>query len=121
MPFDWKEFLNLSRFLAGQSAAGLDVEAAHRSAVSRAYYAAFCHARNYAQDREGFAPEYDSSDHQGVRNHLRSRAGFSGIPSKLDALRQRRNRSDYNDSVPSLSNDLAAAMREAEDVLARLL
>lgn len=121
MSFDWKEYLNLARFLAAEPGISFDQEAASRSAVSRAYYAAFCHARNYARDRHGFSPKGDPSDHPEVRTHFKKRAGFQKIALGLDRLRQRRNMADYENSVPSLPGDLAAALREAADVLARLV
>jgi len=55
MAFDWREYFKLSQFLQGQGVS-FTQEAAFRCAVSRAYYAAFCHARNYARDRLGFSP-----------------------------------------------------------------
>lgn len=121
MSFDWKQYLTLSRFLAGERGITFDREAAFRSAVSRAYYAAFCHARNYARDRHGFSPKGDVHDHHQLRLHFKNRAGFQRIAFGLDRLRQRRNSADYNDSVPSLPKDLAAALKEAADVLARLV
>lgn len=111
MAFDWREYLNLARFLHGQGN-----EAAFRSAVSRAYYAAFCHTRNYARDRHGFAPTYKSDDHQLVRNHFRGR-GMTQIAQKLDSLRQWRNRCDYDDTVSNISHLLTSATHEAQKVL----
>jgi hypothetical protein len=49
--FDWVEFLALANDLRGRLGALYSEEAANRTAVSRAYYAAFCHARNYAENR----------------------------------------------------------------------
>jgi RNA-splicing ligase RtcB len=54
MPFDWREYLNLARQLAGLQGSDYSQEAVERSAVSRAYYAAFCWARNYAEKNRGF-------------------------------------------------------------------
>jgi hypothetical protein len=54
MPFDWREYLNLARQLAGLQGSDYSQEAVERSAVSRAYYAAFCWARNYAEKNLGF-------------------------------------------------------------------
>lgn len=45
MNFDWEEYFNLAKELAGTTE-----EAKLRSAVSRAYYSAFCLARNYLRD-----------------------------------------------------------------------
>ena len=51
MSFDWKEYLNLAYFLSGRREKTYSPEGGYRSAVSRAYYAAFCYARNHARDR----------------------------------------------------------------------
>lgn len=40
--FDWEEYLELAKFLNRR-----DDEASKRSAISRAYYASFCVARNW--------------------------------------------------------------------------
>ncbi len=69
MAFDWREYLDLARSLT-QPGTGFTQEAALRCAMSRAYYAAFCHARNYARDHHGFMPAYDPSDHKLVRDHF---------------------------------------------------
>jgi uncharacterized protein (UPF0332 family) len=48
--FDWREYLNLARFLLYLESLGISKEALYRCAVSRAYYSAFGWARNYAED-----------------------------------------------------------------------
>ena len=45
MRFDWREFLDLAYFW-GRGDTRYSQESAYRSAVSRAYYAAFCYACN---------------------------------------------------------------------------
>jgi hypothetical protein len=51
MNFDWTEYLNLAKeliALAGKKDKQLSCpEAKYRSSISRAYYAAHCHGRNY--------------------------------------------------------------------------
>jgi len=120
MPFDWKEYLGLSRFLATEPGIAFSEEAAFRSAVSRAYYAAFCHARNYARDRQGLTPKYDVNDHRLVRDHFRARPGGTGIASSLSRLRQWRNDCDYCDTVSSLPDMVKAAIGQAQHVLSKL-
>ena len=63
MGFDWREYLILAQFLQGHSEIKYSEEAARRAAVSRAYYAAYCHARNYARDKLNFVPERKGIDH----------------------------------------------------------
>ncbi len=60
MSFDWQRYLVIAQNLSAQAAASTDSEALCRSAVSRAYFGAYCHARNYAKDFLGFDPREDS-------------------------------------------------------------
>src|SRR5205807_9527346 len=70
MAFDWYAFPELARSL-GQNAAALGEEAARRSSVSRAYYAAFCFVRDYARDNLGFQARDEAADHGALRARLR--------------------------------------------------
>jgi uncharacterized protein (UPF0332 family) len=49
MSFNWYEYFDLAQFLHtnGNNLTKVTQESAYRSAVSRAYYVAFCHAREY--------------------------------------------------------------------------
>ena len=118
MSFDWTEYLKLARYLHGEPST-YSQEAAYRSAASRAYYAAFCHARNYAQDQHGFAPNYRAEDHKDLRSHFEC-WGMGGIARKLDSLRQWRNRCDYRDTVSNISRLAASAIKDADAVISRL-
>ena len=66
MPFDWKGFLALAHELQRQAATAAEPEPLLRSAVSRAYFAAYCHARNYARDYLSFDPREDVDDHGSI-------------------------------------------------------
>ena len=120
MSFDWEEYISLALFLHGYGGSSFTQEAAFRCATSRAYYAAFCYARNYARDQHGFSLTHRPRDHELVRNHFRSR-GMSDIASKLDELRQWRNICDYDDTIfsniPSL---VASAIAEAQAIINNL-
>jgi len=87
MAFDWSEYLALARHLQGQESSRFSQEAALRCSISRAYYAAFCHARNYARDRQGFVPTDRAQDHGLVRQHFKGRGNVI-IATSLDQLRQ---------------------------------
>lgn len=119
MAFDWTDYLSLARLLQAQAHPGISQEAFLRCAVSRAYYAAFCHARNYARDRHGLAPRYNGDDHSLVRRHFQTRRE-KGVASKLADLRAWRNMCDYNDVLPDLPAMLAKALAEAQKVIAIL-
>lgn len=117
MAFDWREYLQLSRFLEDGKTSYIR-EAALRCGVSRAYYAAFCHARNYARDNEGFVPKYDRRDHQLLRDHfITSREGMT---LQLEQLRQWRNSCDYKDELRGLSGLIPSAIEYAQDIINEL-
>lgn len=120
--FDWREFLELAELLAGPAGDSVAVqlsEATHRSAVSRAYYAAFCHARRYAQRNLGYLPRYTAADHGSLRRHYDAH-GLSAIADDLDKLRDWRNECDYDDVVVDLGTKLADGLEKAEAVIQAL-
>jgi hypothetical protein len=121
--FDWRDFLALAERL-GDSPVGSTVsiivdEAAQRSAVSRAYYAAFCHARVYAVQRLGFVPTNSPNDHGRLRAHYRARRMYL-VASRLDRLRLQRNFCDYDDMVPLLPGIVPSALIDAAVVIRQL-
>jgi hypothetical protein len=120
MPFDWHDYLDLARWLEANTPPGTSDEAAKRTAISRAYYAAFCYARNYARHYLGFVPRDDETDHGRLRAHLRQRRRH-GTADKLDSLRDARNQCDYDDNVTEdLAAMLGTALREADYVFQSL-
>ena len=119
MPFDWKEYLDLAKLLQNQKRNGYSQEAEFRSAVSRAYYAAFCHARNFIRNYEDFIPSNNADDHFSVREYLRQQRKFD-IADNLNALRRWRNRCDYEDIVENLSDLLIDALKNAQEVIDKL-
>jgi hypothetical protein len=116
MAFDWSEYLTLARHLQGQVNGSFGQEAALRCAISRAYYAAFCHARNYARDCQGFAPTYKAQDHGLVREHFKRRGNVI-IATSLDQLRQWRNQCDYDDSIPNLALMCVGSILRAQEII----
>ncbi len=121
MRFEWREFLELARDIQNYSGPGYSREAAWRTAVSRAYYAAFCHARNYAEANLGFQPNRDWTDHRGLREHFQKLGQpWINIAARLQRIRRWRNDCDYSDVVPDLPNLVKFAIKEAEDVIAQL-
>lgn len=118
MAFDWGEYLDLAQALL-QPVAGVTPEAALRCAMSGAYYAAFCHARNYARDHHGFVSAHDPSDHLLVRDHY-SRQGMHGVARILSQLRQWRNLCDYSDTLYNLRTLAPIAITRAQQIFAAL-
>src|ERR1044071_8652957 len=102
MPFDWKELITVAEFLQNQSNSNCPQEAVLRSAISRAYYAAFCHARNYALNRPNMNDrliiQRDDNIHEKVPDYFRDKRNFK-IANTLRKLRIWRNQCDYNGEI----------------------
>ena len=116
MRFDLRQYFTLARELASHP----DNEAAMRSAISRAYYAAYNTAARHKGTR-GVAATREGS-HRGVWEELRRsgnidwrRAGNKG----RDFLELRR-AADYEDEVSNLRNGMYGALNTADEIL-RLL
>ena len=116
MSFEWRDFLSVAHSLNLEMGPSAVPEACARSAVSRAYYAAFCHARNYARDVYGYTPTNDPNDHWRVRKQFVQRKQ-SAVASQLDELRKWRNRCDYRDDVSNVTGIPAKALKAAQKVL----
>jgi hypothetical protein len=120
MPFDWKQYVELSAFLQQLANHGSIQEAMLRCALSRAYYGAFCYARNYARDCLGFEPRSDGEDHGRLREHLKKSKRWL-VSEKLERLRDWRNECDYEDQLSfDAQSALGAALGEAHYVFAGL-
>jgi len=101
--FPWPEYLNLSRNIVQNIQAFNNQESVHRCAVSRAYYSAFCSARNYARDFQNFKPTERGRDHSLVIDHFKNN-GMVDIAFKLLDLKGWREKSDYQDN--SMNNNI---------------
>jgi len=118
MPFAWIEYLALARYLQNHEHSSFVQEAALRCAVSRAYYAAFCHSRNYARDHQGFVPNHKGDDQRRIKEHFKTRDVT--IAQALQRLREWRNYCDYDDTVPGLIEILPRAITEAQKIFSKL-
>jgi uncharacterized protein (UPF0332 family) len=120
MPFDWTEFLALARDLGRRSGPSYSTEAASRTSVSRAYYAAFCHARNHAENRFGFRRTGTGRDHSSLRNHLKNLSeGWLEIAEYLEDLQMWRGKCDYDDDIENLDVLVSSAIETAEKIIQR--
>ena len=110
---NWRDFLALAARLAANA-----TEADWRTAVSRAYYAAFHVARQLLADLNFTVPRADRA-HQYLVFRL-SNCGESAVEQAgrdLETLRRLRNRADYDD-VPAVTQAQAvAAVRLAEGII----
>ena len=96
---------------------GNDGEAHKRSAVSRAYYAMFCTARNELRETIGdYRPPECGSEHKYVWNSYREDRhprGTRQIGVLGNRLRRYRNKADYCDIIVDLPDLLESAMDDA--------
>jgi len=98
-----------------------NAEEFERTAVSRAYFGAFCYARNYAIAFLRFTPRDLNEDHGRLRNHLWERKR-QGDAKRLQRLRQWRNDADYLNDLPwdDVRKTVESALADAERVFESL-
>ncbi len=123
MSFSWGDYHTLATTLVTQSTSLGSEDACLRSAISRAYYAAFVSARNLGRDRGYFVPTGRGTDHGLVRNYFRFHRDrrFRAIGANLDRLLQDRAKADYDDVVTgNLPAKAAQCLRSSGEVPAEL-
>ena len=118
MAFDWKSLVEVAKELSRQAAGSSHPEAFYRSALSRAYFGAYGHAREYAAKFLGFVPRQASEDHGRLRAHLQ-RKRRSGDADRVGILRQLRNEADYESEFPT-PPDWASAVVKAVSLAERV-
>jgi uncharacterized protein (UPF0332 family) len=113
MAFDPNEFFDLSKRLIG--ALG-QTEVVLRTAVGRAYYAAFLSARAKSPPHLLTVGRGPSDAHWIVRSAMK-RINHPEIASKLETLATIRRTCDYDMSTPVTQTDFDEAIQLAENVL----
>jgi uncharacterized protein (UPF0332 family) len=112
--FDWQDFLRVAEDLAARGD-----EAALRSAISRAYYAAFCSARNYLRDVQGRTIPKTGAAHRIVWDEFEAGSDNSRrqVATLGVRLRRSRNRADYDDELARVADIANDAIHNANNVL----
>ncbi|MFN4817115.1 MAG: HEPN domain-containing protein [Pseudanabaena sp.] len=91
-------------------------EAYYRSAISRAYYAAFCVTKNYLEEHHITIPRKES--HIFVANELKNNRNTRKIAAVFISLRDYRNIADYDDKTPSgLANIAKQSTRNSQLII----
>lgn len=113
---NWRDFLLLASRLATAT-----TEADWRTAVSRAYYAAFHVARRLIADLRFTVPRADRA-HQYLVFRLSnsSESAVEQAGRDLDTLRRLRNRADYDETPAVTQPQAAAAVQLAEGIVKAL-
>jgi len=90
MSFNWREYIDLAQDLLNRAE-----ESCYRSSISRAYYGAFCLARN----RKGYKKYAGAEVHRKVINAYKNsiHRNEQNIGRILDKLRRARNDADYDE------------------------
>ena len=110
---NWRDFLSLATRLAAGA-----TEADWRTAVSRAYYAAFHVARRLFADLNFTVPRADRA-HQYLVFRLSnsSESAVEQVGRDLETLRRLRNRADYDETPAFTQAQAAAAVEIAEGII----
>lgn len=123
MSFAWNDFLTLADGLLRNLPSPGSEESRFRTAISRAYYAAFCSARATAASQDGLMISYAGEDHNRVTAHFR----FARDPLRrkigwdLKRLRDFRNQADYDDVMIGTPRSLAqSSVALAQNILTAL-
>lgn len=123
MSFDWSEYLTLAQELTSAAVTSPIQEAHLRAAISRAYYAAFCKARNFLLAKDGYLTPRGMNAHWDVVDKFErsSDMGRRKVGTLLRSLKGIRNLVDYKETFPG--NQLGrtqGVLLEAEQII-RLL
>lgn len=101
MSFDWIDYYTLADELSKKrnDKSSVNEEAACRSAVSRAYYAALHICKDFLVNKYNLDPKYELTYlHQKVPEALKDR-GYGRIGNNLQRLKKERRKADYEDYI----------------------
>jgi len=123
MSFDWAEYFYLAQELNGTPTMPYSEEAKLRAIISRAYYAAFCQARNHLRDTTSYIPSRTKDTHWEVITHFRDNRNSERrkIGQDLGRLFEYRKQADYEDDYRgSLPINTQTALTLTGRILTRL-
>ena len=118
MRFDWYQFLLLARELLNMRTLRSLRAALQRTAISRAYYAAFSTARKYLREVEGVNTIRQDA-HQFVINYFLNStdSDYFDIGEQLKTLLTARNKADYDEVFVGLQNQAQKMVALADDTI----
>jgi uncharacterized protein (UPF0332 family) len=122
MSFDWSQYLNLAKELAGEQTTPANQEAKLRDAISRAYYAAFILARNHLRDKQAHIIPTTGDVHGYVWQQFKLNPDSAPqlVADSLKRLRKFRRQADYVDIFPGLSGIALTALTLSEEIISTL-
>lgn len=120
--FNWVHFIDLANSLLNYGDSNL-IEASYRASISRAYYGAFCMARNVASKKGWINIKNSSEDHKLVKNYYKDRKDNTRkqIGINLDRLHKARKGADYEDICANPDKTALKCVRQAQDIKNKLL
>jgi hypothetical protein len=117
--YDWADYLNVAKALVAAVAG----EGAERSAISRAYYAGYGKASEYAQSK-GLSLAGKGNKHEMVWEWYRAAPGKSkihaGIAQDGQRLKRWRVKADYHANFSGCTSTVSMAFSTAESILTNL-
>jgi uncharacterized protein (UPF0332 family) len=118
MMFDWYQYLVLAEHLYDNRDTFSDREACLRTVISRAYYAAFSSARNFARDLDGLVLDENAQDHGSVKRHYIRAPDRKNkqVGNFLEKLRDSRNKADYLDTIDELEKLAETSIYQSKQV-----
>ena len=122
MSFNWTDYHRLAKALQSDPESPGPEEASLRSAISRAYYATFCTARNFAETNDSFKPTNTGADHDLMKCHFQSSKDRvrRRIGNGLERLYDYRGKADYDDIFQGLTQAANLSVSLAEKTIGRL-
>ena len=119
--FSWDDFLALAEKLAIEARQERN-EGKRRTAIGRAYYAAFNQARTYAISQRIVSSADEGSVHATLSRRLseQSNREVANVGNILRTLFKARKHADYDLAPPCTDLHLDPALRQARDILGRL-
>ena len=116
--FDWNTYLQLAEDLQKQANTSRIREALLRSSTSRAFYAAFCLARNYLNNKCGVdKKKLKSQDYVIDLFKYSEDEAKKQIGMDLDRLQGYRNKADYENKVNKAEKLTKTSVLTAKDII----
>ncbi len=125
MAFDWTGYLELAKTLKSETTgqvATIEIEAKQRSAISRAYYAVYHIAVDYAKNNLGYSPQKGGPNtyHSDIRIEFKKQSGnpdHQEVGKMLARLHKARIGCDYDiNNQGNLQSLLASIVIDADKI-----
>lgn len=116
MMFEWGKFFQLAEELSDRNG-----EEYKRTAISRAYYSAFHHAKNFLEKKGLFYNNREMSVHMLVWQRFEKLGReYRKIYIKGDRLKEKRTKADYEKEIDNIDKLTQNALREANDIIEQI-